>query len=73
MNKNEAIEIMCNRCSCHEACQGTGCEPKRVLAERDKEIFSALLAEHRKEDYIAELDSVRVSAMISRVADRFVE
>lgn len=41
--------------------------------DRDKEIFSALLEEHRKEDYIAELDSVRVGAMISRVADRFVE
>lgn len=43
------------------------------LMDRDKDIFAKLLVEHRKEEYESELDAVRVGAMISRVADRFVE
>lgn len=31
MTKKEALEIMCRRCSQHDICQGTGCEPKRLL------------------------------------------
>ena len=31
MTNKEALEIMCKRCSQHDICQGTGCEPKRIL------------------------------------------
>ena len=29
----EALDIMCKRCTNYEMCQGTGCNPKNVLAE----------------------------------------
>lgn len=74
MKPREAIQVLCNRCACFDmACHRTGCEPTRVLMDRDKEIFAELLVEHRKEEYESELDAVKVGAMISRVADRFVE
>ena len=31
MTPEEAIKIMCERCINYEVCQGTGCEPKKVL------------------------------------------
>lgn len=31
MTKKEALEIMCQRCSQHPMCMGTGCAPKAVL------------------------------------------
>jgi hypothetical protein len=31
MDIKEAIAIMCERCINYEMCQGTGCEPKKVL------------------------------------------
>ncbi len=33
MTKKEALEIMCQRCSQHPMCMGTGCTPKKVLEE----------------------------------------
>ena len=30
-NYQEALEIMCHRCVNHEACQGTGCTPKKDI------------------------------------------
>lgn len=33
MRSHEALMTMCNRCINHEQCMGTGCEPRRVLAE----------------------------------------
>ena len=33
MNYNEALETMCKRCTNYEVCQGTGCGPKKTLAE----------------------------------------
>ena len=30
-NYQEALEIMCHRCVNHEACQGTGCSPKKDI------------------------------------------
>ena len=67
MTHSEAINIMCNRCINHEACQGTGCEPRRILQHQANEIFDELMIEHRKEDYTSEMDSFVVSAMIGRV------
>lgn len=29
----EQLQIMCNRCTNHEMCQGTGCNPKIELTE----------------------------------------
>lgn len=33
MTYEEALDTMCKRCTNHEMCQGTGCNPKNVLAE----------------------------------------
>lgn len=33
MDVHEAIDVMCRRCINYEVCQGTGCEPKKVLTE----------------------------------------
>ena len=33
MNYKEALDAMCRRCGNYAMCQGTGCHPKRLLAE----------------------------------------
>ena len=42
MNYNEALEIMCIRCTNYEVCQGTGCQPKKDLVEFPYKIISTL-------------------------------
>lgn len=38
MTYKEAIKSMCERCINHEVCQGTGCEPKKILDGLAKEL-----------------------------------
>lgn len=33
MTNQEALNIMCERCSVHDVCQGTGCTPRAMLQE----------------------------------------
>jgi hypothetical protein len=38
MTPEEAIKIMCERCINYEVCQGTGCEPKKILIKEIEDV-----------------------------------
>ena len=42
MTYNEALETMCKRCTNYEVCRGTGCEPKKTLAEFPNKVVDML-------------------------------
>lgn len=50
MKYNEAIETMCKRCTNYDVCQGTGCEPKKTLAEFPNKVKNIL--EDNAEKYL---------------------
>jgi len=47
MDPKVALNTMCKRCNSHLMCQGTGCEPRRVLNTiiDEKETYDKLIKE----------------------------
>lgn len=47
MDVHEAIDVMCKRCTNYEVCQGTGCQPKKILVNMPVEVICKLDKQRR--------------------------